>query len=753
MAGVDERRLKVDSEKIPWRWEEGGLTVTRSTAWSGPGCHNGCGMLLYTNAEGKLVKVEADPDHPYNRGRMSCVRCLALPEVVYHPDRLQHPMKRVGARGENKWERISWDEAYDTIEQRLNKIKAEYGAESVLFSIGTARDQAPYVSRLAYSFGSPHWITMISGYACYLPRVAAGILTQGAYLEPDLAQLYSAGCDDPNWTVPECIIVWGCNPVVSNPDSSLGTWVVDCMKRGSKLIVVDPRLTWLAKKADVWLQIRPGTDTALALGMLDIIVKEGLYDKEFVEQWTFGFEQLSARVAEYPVERVSEITWIPKEKIEAAARLFGKSKPANIKWGVAVDMTRQSHAAAQAIQALWTITGNIDVPGGMFSAAPPFGVIGMADWGTEYLSEEMLAKRFGVDKYPLYNFGFKVGQPDMCLEQMETGVPYPIKAAWIQTTNFLACTSPDPKRTQAAFEKLDFNVVVDLFMTPTAVALADIVLPATTFAERDGMRTFWQPIEIINKAIEPVGDTRSDMQICMDLGKRFRSDMWPWDTVQDMFTEMLAPSGLTWEELREVAPPYPPYEYRKHEKGHARFDGGVGFNTPTGRIELYCAAYESWGIDPLPAFTEPDDSPVSSPDLYAEYPLVLTTGARSWSSFHSEHRQIPHLRALKPDPVVEIHPDAAAKYRVKDGDWVWLENQRGRARRKVVVTPIMDPRVVNTDHGWWLPETEGAAPNLYGIGDVNINNLVPWGAAGATGFGANYKSMLCKIYKVAEGEM
>jgi len=210
---------------------------------------------------------------------------------------------------------------------------------------------------------------------------------------------------------------------------------------------------------------------------------------------------------------------------------------------------------------------------------------------------------------------------------------------------------------------------------------------------------------------------------------------------------------MSFEELREQGGQvYPPFTYKKYEKGLERRDGQIGFNTPSGRVELCPPAFEGWGLDPLPYFEEPTESPVSTPELYKEYPLVLTTGARPWSFFHSEHRQVARLRAMRPDPMVEIHPQAAANYGVKEGDWVWIENRMGRARRKVTLTPTIDPRVINADHAWWYPEAEGAEPNLFNLWDLAINQLVPY-LPGRSGFGGNYKSLLCKIYKVAEGEM
>ncbi|MCL1846934.1 MAG: molybdopterin-dependent oxidoreductase [Coriobacteriia bacterium] len=739
-------------KQLPWRWQEGDLTVTRSNAWSGPGCHEGCGVLIYTDKEGKMVKVEGDPENPFNQGRL-CVRCLALPEVTYHPDRLLYPQKRVGERGEDKWERVSWEEAYDTIVTKFNAYKAEFGPQSVVFNQGTGRDVTWANGRLCYGFGSPNSSDFQSGMACYLPRLSSLYATTGSFLVADCSQHFPDRYDEPSWTRPECIVIWGCNPIISNADGFLGHWIVDCMKLGSKLIVIDPRLTWLAAKADIWLQIRPGTDAAMALAWLDVIINEKLYDEDFVEMWTLGFDELAGRVAEYPVEKMAEITWVPQEKIEAAARLYATSKPAAIQWGLAIDMTKESLPAGQAITALWSITGNVDIPGGMVTVALPYGAdIWGGDWGYSHLSPEAKAVRIGLDKYPLLQWGLPLAQADEIVEAMLTDDPYPIKAIWLVGSNALACMGADPEKLMKALNRMEFVVNIDLFKTPTAVACADLLLPVLTYPEKNGLRAVWYHIGNINKAIEPVGEGKSDAQLAIELGHIFNPDLVPWETVEEYFDAVLEGTEMTFEEMRDAgAVLYTDFEYKKYEKGYERGDGELGFNTPSGRIELYSTAYERSGLDPLPYFEEPTESPFSTPEMYEEYPIVLTSGARHWASFHSEHRQIHRLRAMRPDPIVEIHPETAAKYGVGEGDWIWIENHRGRVQRKVQLTTILDPRVINADHGWWYPEKEPAAPSLYGMWDVNFNKLIPWDP-GRSGFGANYKSLLCKIYKVNQGE-
>lgn len=730
----------------PWRWEEDGYVVTRGTAWSAPGCHEGCGVLLYTK-DGKLLKVEGDPQHPFNQGRL-CPRCLALRDVVYHPDRLNYPLKRVGKRGEGKWERISWDEAYDIIEKRFKEIAKEYGPESIVGFRGTGREA--FESRLLYAIGTPNEFPALTGISCYLPRIAACMVSVGAYLTPDLSQLFEDRYDNPEWKAPECILVWGLDPIFSNAQGLRGSWFVDCMKRGSKLIVVDPRLIWLASRADVWLQIRPGTDAALALGLLNIVIREGLYDREFVDKWTHGFDKLAQRASEYPVDRVSEITWVPQEKILTAARLYAKSKAAVIQMGVAVDMQKTGVQACQTACALMAICGNLDVPGGNIPTRGVFG-INMHSWGfRELLTEGQQQKLIGYDEHPLIRHGMAYASPDIALEQMVSGKPYPIRGAWIQATNILPCMCQDPKRWYEAIQRLDFVAAVDLFMNPTIVAFADVVLPAATYPEKDGIRAYWDNISPIVTAVDRVGECKSDLEIELELGKRFSEKAWPWASPQEVLDEVIKPSGMTFEELRDRGWVYPGFQYKRYEKGLLRPDGQPGFMTPTGKVELLSTTLEALGLNPLPYFEEPTYSPVRTPELYEKYPLILMTGVRSKVFFHSEHRQVPWLREIHPDPIVEIHPETAANLGIKEGDWVWIENQKDRIRQKAKVTPIVHPKMVLADHGWWFPEKPG--PD-YGHWEVNINRLLEVGLVGETGFGADMKCALCKVYKVKEGEL
>jgi len=804
--------------------------IVRTTTWSaGPGCHGGCGVLAHIE-DGKLVKIEGDPEHPWNQGRL-CARCLAMTQYTYHPDRLTSPLKRVGERGEGKWVEISWDEAFDLVEEKLGRIREEYGPESVIFSMGTGRDIGPWICMLAYAYGSPNVMFALSGVACYSPRIAAVETVQGDYCILDAAQWFPERYDAPQYEVPECIVVWGYNIPASCPDNVFGHWIVDLMKKGTEIICIDPRLTWFSSRAKTWVRLRPGTDGALAMGFLNVIINEGLYDRGFVEEWTNApflirsdtgkllrasdlaetgstddyviwetardkpaiwdshraeyrstdvqpalqgafdvdladgktvscktvWDAFCERVKAYSVERVAEITWVPEKEIVEAARFYAKAKPAAIHWGVPIDMTPAITPTTQAITALWCLTGNLDVPGGNVISRYAFDAVAYALPGTEGLikldSAEADAKRIGRERYgPLRQFIWRA-QTDLVLDQIFSEDPYPVKGMWIQTCNPLAGIGLDPQRWREALKQLDFVAVVDLFMTPTA-QYADIVLPAATFLEKEGVRSWWVPLQTINKAIEVEG-CKPDIEINFELARRFDPD-FRWDTIHELFDDIVRPSGMTFEQLQEKGWAFPPEghsstPYHRYQRGLLRKDGQPGFQTPSGKVELYSTLREDWGLEPVADYEEPPFTPVSQPELLKQYPLILSTGRRSAVYFHAEHRNIPWLRALDPDPVVEIHPDTAKSLDIGGGEWVWIENWLGRCKFRAKVTLEVPRWMVMAAHGWWFPEEPAAEPSLFGVWKSNINLLIPMGYQGKDGLGAPIKHMLCKVYKVGGG--
>lgn len=741
-----------------------GVKEYKCTVWSaGAGCHGSCGQKLYVK-DGKLIRIEGDENNPWNQGR-SCSRALALKQYMYHPDRITTPLKRDGARGEGKFVPISWDEAFDTIERKMKGIREEFGAESILFCQGTGRDVGGPISFLAYSYGSPNWVQLgLSGQSCYTPRLGAMKATFGDFMVADCSQFLEKRYDDPEFEYPEVILVWGQNPPPTCPDGFFGHWIVDCMKKGTQVICVDPRHTWMTTRAKHHLQLRPGTDGALALGMLNVIINEGIYDKEFVAKWCLGFEELKERVQEYSPEKVAGITGVPADTIVSASRTYAKAKNAGGHWGLAVDTAPEGTTVAQAITHLWAITGNIDIPGGSVIARPSHGVT-TYPYTTEELVElygqelvtKLNDKRIGANEYKMVR-GFRGwAQPDRAIEACKTGVPYPIKGAWIQTCNPLGGQATRTKYHYEALKGLDFIVAVDLFHNPTTMALADIVLPAATFAEKETFRSWWVPLGVTQKAVQ-VGECKSDWEINFELAGRLNPEIRQrWGSVRELIDSRLQRAGLTFDKLVEqgswAMPPDGPFKpYRRHERGLLRHDGVPGFNTPSGKIELYSSVYKGFDIDPLPFYREPVNGPVAKPELAQQYPLTMISGTRNPLFFHSEHRSIPWLREKCPEPLVDIHPDTAKELGIFDGEWVFIENQMGKVKRKASLSKTVKPNMINTEHGWWKPELEGAEPTLFGVWDYQINQLVPGPQDSQSGFGGGqYKVTQVKLTKMPEG--
>ncbi|MFC1640022.1 molybdopterin-dependent oxidoreductase [Gemmatimonadota bacterium] len=466
------------------------------------------------------------------------------------------------------------------------------------------------------------------------------------------------------------------------------------------------------------------------------------------------WDAFCGQVNDYPTKCVAEITGVPEDDIRAAASFFAMRKPAAIHWELPIDSTPGITPTAMAITDLWCLTGNLEKPGGNIVARHAFEAAAYALPGAEeaikLASPEMDEKRIGADKYgPFKQFIWRA-QTDTVLEQILSGEPYPIKGLWMQTGNLIAGIGFEPKRWREAFEKLDFIAAVDLFMTPTT-QYADVVLPAASFLEKESIRSWWIPLQTINKAIS-VDGCKPDVEINFELARRFDPNL-RWNTIRELFDDILRPSGMTFEELQEKGWAFPPEGHssapcHRHEKGLLRHDGNPGFQTSSGKVELYSVRREGWGLEPIAHYEEPLFTPVSRPDLAKEYPLIPSTGRRSAVFFNAEHRMIPWLRELDPDPTVEIHPNKAEDLGISNGDWVWVENWLGKQKFKAKVTIVVPPEMVMAAHGWWFPEKEAADPSNFGVWESNVNQLIPMGSQGKDGLGAPVKNLLCRVYKV-----
>jgi anaerobic selenocysteine-containing dehydrogenase len=687
-------------------------------------CHGGCGALVFVN-EGKVVRVKGDPASPMSKGWM-CVKGLSTPEIANHPDRLRQPLRRKGHRGNGQWEGVSWDEALDDIAAQLDKFRQESGPESIALGQGTGRHHYMHTVRFANALGTPNWYE--PGLAqCFIPRITVCNLTYGGFVVGDYYGQVS----------PKCILFWGHNPLVSGADGELAISTKRALDKGATGIAIDPRRSETAKRCKLWLPLRPGTDAALALAMIHVIINERLYDRQFVERWTTGFSELKKHVQPFTPKWAEAITWVPAADIVAAAKTYALNKPAVLEWGVAIEQSPNSLQTVRAIAVLRGLTGNIDIPGGDI-----LGMNILRSYPTlkDKLPKTIAKKRLGGDNYK-FLAGWRAIMPSAHIpalfKAMKTGEPYRVRSLLIFGSNPLV-TVANPKEVYESLKMLDLLVVTDLFMTPTA-AMADYVLPAAFWPEVKqviGYPLVAENMVMAQQKTTQVGECRQDEWIMDEIAKRL-SLPGSEESLADVMNYQLAPLEITYQELKERGFIYPPHEYRKYEKN--------GFRTPSRKVEFYCRTLERMGYDPLPTYKEPPEGPLQTPELTKKFPYILTTGSRRREFFHSEHRQIPSLRKRRPDPRVELHSEVAALHGISEGDWVIISSPRGSIRMKALVTTEINPRVINVEHGWWFPEKFGPE---YGVWESNANILTSNAPPYDPAFGSyQLRGLLCRVEK------
>jgi anaerobic selenocysteine-containing dehydrogenase len=713
-------------------------------------CYQNCGVLVHIK-DGKVNQIVGDPDHPVNHGAR-CPRNYAWEEYLDHPDRVNYPLKREGKRGSGKWKRVTWEEALADIASKLQIIKNTYGAEAVASSGGTNRTDDWARRRFFNLFGSPNIFHTdpICGMNSFM--IESAIYGWGAETSPLGSKL---------------IVIWGHNAAVSY--LPLMNKILDARENGAELMVIDPRYTETTREADIWLQIRPGTDGALALSWINTIIEEGLYDRHFVQNYTHGFEELREHVRKFTPEWAEKVTSIAKNKIRESAIKYATSKPACITWGVALDHIGRSAAGAiQSRAILRAITGNLDITGGNPLQGPHQEFV--TDWElelNEMLPEEQRSKQLGSDRFKLMSWpgyamlseqAIRYWGKAMTAERtcqahaptvwraIITGKPYPVKALLVVASNpLLSYANSRVVHEALTAPSLELLVVMDFWLTPTA-ELADYVLPPAFWLERPvitssfGMSNFFIANE---KGIEPLYERRTDFQFWRDLGLLLeQSEYWPWQTLDEAYAYRIGPTGYT------------DYEKFVHEKRlHVSPTSDKkyvhrGFATPTGKVELFSTILERLGYNPLPHYEEPAESPVSSPILARNYPLILISG-NFMPYHHSELRQIRSMREIAPDPKVEVNPETASDLGLADGDEVYIETKRGRVKMNVSLNPGILRKVVFAQKGWWFPEREGAEPHLHGLWESNINVCTddePDRCDPLCG-SWNNRAVQCKVYK------
>jgi anaerobic selenocysteine-containing dehydrogenase len=681
-----------------------------------PLCVSRCGARAEVD-DGRLLALHPDPSHP--TGKALCLKGKAAPEIVRHPERLLHPLRRTTPKGaaDPGWEPITWAEALDTVAERLLAARAAGGPESVGFSTSSPStsaisDAADWILRLMRAFGSPNYcgyMELCGWGRYYAPLYTFGAPVPGTYL-PDLE---NAGC----------ILYWGYNPSVARLAHATST--VAAVGRGAKLVVVDPRKAGLASRADHWLRVRPGTDAALALSIAHVMIENGWYDADFVRDWTNAgdvvdgetvWDLLVARCAEFPPEHTETITGVPAADIVSTARTLWESRPVAFYTWSGLEQHSGTTQTVRAIDVLYALTGSFDVPGGnvLFEAVPANPID-----GSEFLSSDR-PPTVGLEHRPLgpAKFEYVTGE-DLYTAALEGRI-----TTLVGFGGNPVMAHADSLRGRDALSSLDFFVQTDLFMTPTA-ELADIVLPVTSPFEAEALKIGFEYsqdaqslVQLRKPLVAPRGEARSDLQIVFDLAVRLGLGEHFWDgDIDAALRHQLAPSGITLEQLRAH-----PEGVRVPLTTRHRKYADTGFRTPSQKVELYSATLAAHGYDPLPAFEEPLTSPRSRPDLADRYPLVLSC-AKSLFFCETQHRQVGALRKSAPDPQVELHPTTAEARGIAAGDWVSVDTPHGSIRARAKLTASLDPGVVFAQHGWWQACEELGLPGYppYGPDSANLN--------------------------------
>jgi anaerobic selenocysteine-containing dehydrogenase len=777
-------------------------------------CTAHCATIA-TVENGRVTKLEPDHDHP--NGGVMCIKGKAAPELVYNPERLNYPLKRTRPKGDPDpgWQRVGWDEALDDIARKLLSIREQHGAKAMALGKGTKSgtsvdDVERWLGRFLYLYGSPNWVS--TTHVCNWHKDTGFSFTFGTTIQtPDVGHS-------------KTFLLWGHNP--SSTSLILAEDIIQARKRGMKTIVVDPRRIGIGANADMLLQVRPGTDGALALALIHCLIEESWYDVDFVRRWTNGmllmntatgavvteanlsadgdanrfvvwdeaknkaviydsatghyarddvrpalfgkrilkskdgneivcqpvFERLGELAAEFAPEKSEKITWVPAEQVWKTALMLSHNRPVSLYMWNGLGQHTNATQTSRAIASLYALLGDFDRQGGnvTFPKVPTNSVD-----GKEFLSKEAAALRIGRDKKPL---GPPASPGNCAAYDIFTAIldeqPYPIKAFLAFGCNPVM-SNADPRRAREALSKLEFAVAMDLFMTPTA-QLCDYVLPATSFLEMSNITTAFEHRQLGKThlqyravVVEPLYERRSDTWILFELAKRMgMSEQFFNGDIEAAYAYELAPTGITLEELKNtpggISRPVAP-TFEKHTKINK--DGKPrGFATPSKRVELYCHKFAAAGYPALPEYIEPALSPVSRPDVAADFPLVLTN-AKNTTFVHSQQRALTSLRKALPEPSADVHPETALRYGIKNKDWMIVETPKGAIKVKARVTGNIVPGAVCVQHGWWqgCKELELPGYDAYNENGANAAVLIGTDQADPISGSLPHRSYLCRV--------
>lgn len=673
-----------------------------TTCWE---CSVNCGALA-TVRDGKVVAYGPNPDAPHSKGGFCIKGIRGAPGLTYNPNRLLHPLRRAGPRGTGRWQRITWDEALDEMADRLADVRRRWGANAIVGATSGANFSRSAITALMLrSIGSPNW--MINQDLCGGCRaVSARVTGLNIQRGEDIANT-------------RCALIVGRNPTVADPVE----WAAlkAAKKRGARFIVIDPKRTQAAQMADIWLAPRVGTDAALALAMIDVLIREDLYDRAFVERHCHGFAALAERARTFSPDVAARLTGVPADQIIAAARMYADG-PSTFVSGHGIDASSVGVQTFRAFHALVAISGNVNRPGGNLRLRTPRGFASYLDLlhrPEHRLDPDVEEQTLGADRFPLW--AGPRGWQTAChnptvIEAMLTGRPHPVRALYASGVNILV-TYPDTRRTIEALKSLDFVAVAAHQMTPTA-EWADIVLPKTTTLEEEEVSFLPSgPTVLLTRAVvPPAGEARQEIDIAVPLLDRMEARqaitkrLMPWRSQREFNAHLLGDSGITMEELLEKGFHQVPAMPVPEDRPYA---------TPTGKIELYSSVLDELGLDPLPGFTPPARE-AATDAIKSAFPLTLITGDREKGYHHSRFRDQPWALKVSPEPTLLVHPQTAGRVGIGDGEWVSLEVEggAGACRLKVKLSDATPVDVVSTGMGWWRP---AAPPPERGALEININ--------------------------------
>ena len=676
------------------------------------GCHNTCPMFVDVK-DGQVLRARGAKGNKRTNGAL-CSKGLASPQIAHDPRRVTYPMRRVGVRGselrghrsdEARFERISWDEAYSELASRIAEAVKNHGSWSVSFIRGQACGWGfsyDMTQRLAHCIGTE---IGMGASECFVPRAVAEGMTYGGM--PSFVDYEKV----------DLMIFWGKQPAFSCAPALKK--IYDAQERGAKLICIDPLHFHLGAHADQFIQVEPGTDLALMLGMIYVICNEGLWDRAFVNEFTNdpGLSRLTAHVngenrlgIAYTPEWAEGICGVPAQVICDLAREYASTERASITTGHGLEGRVNVTQTTRAVAILRAITGHLDKPGcDLYTPKSPPRNPGFTfiermvpGWEPDHPTMMFHVPPYNPEesKYPLLFGGQGLLSTPDALRMMHEGK---VEVCIVQGANPIV-TQPQPSVTTAAFEKIGYLAVIDPYLSETA-QLADLVLPAATYLERTEPEWFksdsWYPELTLRQKTVQVGEAKADTQIMLELGRALGfMDEFPSTDIAWYIDECLKPSGITYERLLEQPHGlvYGEVVYEKHKLAVAA--GRPAFRAPGGKVNVFSEVLNANGFDALPNWEESSESPRSKPELLEEYPFVVFTGRSGPMYVHEQRRTIPWLREMQPVGRAMIHPRTAKLLGLSDFDMARISSPRGSIVMPVEVTPILRDDCIYVPGGW-----------------------------------------------------